>query len=186
MLSVEDDSDWTRKNENADLFDNSNFSCGEMAIDRLAQAIKGAKIGPLVTPLISSFVIKEDWKFRHAALFALGQVGEELKFEQIPFGDITNYVRDPHPRVRYAALHCLGQLASDFSPRVQQLHHKLLIPACLRPLGDEVHTFRLLVECLQHTIHVRPTRASRRTLQLLYLTLSTTALRISSCPMWTP
>lgn len=74
--------------------------CGETAIDRVAQAIKGKKLAPVVMPLINQFVAQEvqlahsgtmllgasvklvcinplvvillqDWKFRHTGLYGL-------------------------------------------------------------------------------------------------------------------
>jgi hypothetical protein len=139
MLEVDEDPEWVSQPEDPDLFDNSNFGCGEMALDRLAQAIRGKKLGPMVMPLISDFVSRTDWKFRHAGLYALGQVGEMLPFDSIPFADIARFLGDPNARVRYAALHCLGQLAGDFQPRLSNEYHGLLIPALTERLGETSH-----------------------------------------------
>lgn len=139
MLTVEDEPGWTQESESVDLFDNSNFGCGETAFDRLAQAVQGAKLAPVVTPLVARFVSHSDWKFRHTGLYALGQVGEVLHFDMLPMPDIVRFIGDAHPRVRYAALHCLGQLALDFNPQLSMAYHALVIPACIQPLGDAAH-----------------------------------------------
>lgn len=40
---------------------------------------------------------------------------------------IIAYATDPHPRVRYAVCHALGQLATDFAPHYEErFHHKIL------------------------------------------------------------
>lgn len=73
-------------------------------------------------------------------------VGEVLPFEQVPWEGILKFVLDVHPRVRYGALHCIGQLASDFHPEAQLKYHHLLIPACVGPLSDVANP-RIQVGC---------------------------------------
>lgn len=139
MLEVDDDAEWSQQEENDGMYDNSNFDCGEMSIDRLAQAVEGSKMTPIVFPLIAEFVQNKDWRFRHAGLRALSQVGEVIPFEQIPFRQVVQFLGDEHPRVRYAAINCIGQLASDFSPQLQKRLHDVVIPALLALLQDVAH-----------------------------------------------
>lgn len=35
---------------------------------------------------------------------------------------IATLVNDEHPRVRYALVHCIGQLCTDFEVRILQTH----------------------------------------------------------------
>lgn len=46
--------------------------------------------------------------------------------------------KDPHPRVRYAAIHCAAQLSTDFSPVLQSKYHSQVIPALLSAMDDKV------------------------------------------------
>ena len=47
-------------------------------------------------------------------------------------------LQDEHPRVRYAAIQCLAQISTDFSPTIQQNYHKTVIPALLSAMDDKV------------------------------------------------
>jgi hypothetical protein len=106
-----------------------------VSIDRIAVAI-GPKICPIILPILADFVNRPDWRFRHAGLRALSQAGESVPLKDLPLKQVCDFVKDAHPRVRYAACHCLGQLASDFAPNIQEKHHKMIIPALLVPLGE--------------------------------------------------
>ncbi len=68
-----------------------------------------------LTQLISS----PDWRARHVAFMAISCVGEgTYDVMNGSMGQVLQMVlalrEDPHPRVRYAVCHCLGQLATDF------------------------------------------------------------------------
>lgn len=137
MLQVEDDGDWHLQKNDDESYDESNFQCGEMSLDRLAQAVEGACIVPIVFPLICQFVANDgDWKFRHTGLKALAQVGEVMEFDQLPINETINFCGDAHPRVRHAAIHCIGQLSSDFGPRLQESYHPTVVPALLKALEE--------------------------------------------------
>ena len=138
MLDVEEDPLWGQKEDSNDFYDNSNFDCGEMTLDRLALVVKGQKLWPVLKPILDQFVSdKTNWKMRHAGLFALAQTLGELAFEKIPVTDVCNILlTDPHPRVRYAAVQCLGQLPVDFEAITQTKHHKTMYPALMEALKD--------------------------------------------------
>lgn len=44
--------------------------------------------------------------------------------------------QDAHPRVRFAAVHCLGRLAEDFKGKFQPKHHAQVVPALVSLLGN--------------------------------------------------
>ena len=44
-----------------------------------------------------------------------------------------------HPRVRYAACNCFGQMATDFAPTFQKKFHTKVIPGLLMILDDEAN-----------------------------------------------
>ena len=44
-----------------------------------------------------------------------------------------------HPRVRYAACNCIGQMATDFAPTFQKKFHTKVIPGLLMILDDEAN-----------------------------------------------
>jgi hypothetical protein len=96
----------------------------------------GPKICSIIMPILSDFVSRTDWRFRHAGLRALSQAGEAVPLKDLPLKQICGFLTDANPRVRYAACHCIGQLAHDFAPQIQQKHHGLILPALLTPLGE--------------------------------------------------
>lgn len=44
--------------------------------------------------------------------------------------------QDAHPRVRFAAVHCLGRLAEDFKGKFQPKHHAQVVPALVSLLRN--------------------------------------------------
>ena len=60
----------------------------------------------------------------------------ESYLDQIIDG-VVGFLRDPHPRVRYAACNCIGQMATDFAPTFQKKFHSKVIPGLIMILDDE-------------------------------------------------
>ena len=52
---------------------------------------------------------------------------------------IVGFLKDPHPRVRYAACNCIGQMATDFAPTFQKKYHTKVIPGLLMILDDDMN-----------------------------------------------
>jgi importin-5 len=126
-------------------------------IDRMIAAMEDDKTIEVVSIVISDLVRNDDWRCRHAALMALSQVGEyiedlnQLK-EIVIF--ILNYAYDSHPKVRYAFLHAIGQIADDMHPDFQERFHEQVIPLLLKTLNDSVprvvaHAFAALTNFLE-------------------------------------
>lgn len=71
---------------------------------------------------------------RHAGLMALSTIGEgckkvmEAKIVEI-VDSIVEFLRDPHPRVRYAACNALGQMSTDFAPVIEKKCHAKVVPS---------------------------------------------------------
>jgi hypothetical protein len=64
---------------------------------------------------VAQFSKEADWRYRHAALHALAQVAESMQYKDIPMREVFAFARaDPHVRVRFAAVHCIGLIAIDF------------------------------------------------------------------------
>lgn len=104
-----------------------NYTLGVLA--RVSQAIRGRVFLPPLYALIDRSMHNADWRYRHAVMYTLCQVGEivtdETQRRQIAHYVITSF-QDAHPRVRYASVRCLGQLATDFQPFLQ---HELSVSA---------------------------------------------------------
>ena len=66
------------------------------------------------------------------------------------------FIRDPHSRVRYAAINVLGQCASDFAPTFQIDYHSVVVPALLERLDDpsprvQAHSAAGLINFCEHS-----------------------------------
>ena len=137
MLDVEEDPQWGQKEETNDFFDNSNFDFGEDNIDRIALAIKGAKLWPILKPILEQHLAnKSDWRARHAGLCALSQACSVLQFSELPVKEVSHFILDEHPRVRFQAVQCLGQFPMDHSEVTQVKKHKIIFPALMKAIED--------------------------------------------------
>lgn len=71
-----------------------------------------------------------DWKQRHAALYTITCMAEgSLALMRLELQNILSLIQphfmDPHPRVRYAAAHCIGQLCTDFAVSFSSFFHSI-------------------------------------------------------------
>jgi hypothetical protein len=49
---------------------------------------------------------------------------------------MVRFVLDEHPRVRWAAIHAIGQTCTDLGPNLQEEQHQQLLPALLKVMED--------------------------------------------------
>ena len=97
-------------------------------MDRLACALGGKTMLPHILTNVNSMLSHADWKYRYAGLMTLSSTAEgahkqmESYLDQMVDG-IIGFLKDPHPRVRYAACNCIGQMATDFAPTFQKKFH---------------------------------------------------------------
>ncbi len=123
--------------------DNINF--GKRAIDRVLSCAKDREEGlglTLIGPvLMECFANESDWRYKHAGLLAASNVGEYVQDPKslatlIPI--VVQHVLHPQPRVRYAALHCLGQVSEDCDEEFRDMYHDKIMPALMAELDDPV------------------------------------------------
>ncbi|GKD11916.1 importin subunit beta-3-like protein isoform X1, partial [Tanacetum coccineum] len=82
-----------------------------------------------------------EWQKHHAALIALAQIAEGCSkvmiknLEQV-VSMVLNSFQDPHPRVRWAAINAIGQLATDLGPDLQVQFHQRVLPALAGAMDD--------------------------------------------------
>uniref|UniRef100_M4B1E7 IPO4/5-like TPR repeats domain-containing protein n=1 Tax=Hyaloperonospora arabidopsidis (strain Emoy2) TaxID=559515 RepID=M4B1E7_HYAAE len=125
MCEVEEDDMWMQNFDDPETFaeandeDNSIGDAGAAAIDRLSTSLGGNAVLPVAIPVIKAFVGDADWRKRRAGLYAICLLGEGAKSLMTRELDnvvamVLPYLNDQHPRVQYAALHSIGQLAEDF------------------------------------------------------------------------
>ena len=111
-------------------------------IDRFARALGAERILDDVFANVRAYVGQGDsWKHRYAAIMTLSQCAETVEKEEHVdqiVGLLVSFLQDAHPRVRYAALHAIGQTSADHSPYLQEQHCELVMPALLTLMDDQV------------------------------------------------
>ena len=124
MIDIDEDidNDWMRPREgfSGEEEDEDNVAFGKQAVDRLVAGVGDEKMLPLIGVLVQNTIANEtDWRYKHAGIMAFSQVGEyvdEVAKIQTMVPVIVQHiqqVQQHNPKIRYAALHCIGQLADD-------------------------------------------------------------------------
>ncbi|GAV83604.1 HEAT domain-containing protein/DUF577 domain-containing protein/HEAT_2 domain-containing protein [Cephalotus follicularis] len=142
LLDVEDDPAWhSAETEDEDAGESSNYSVGQECLDRLAISLGGNTIVPVASEQLPTYLSAPEWQKHHAALIALAQIAEGCakvmikNLEQV-VSMVLNSFRDPHPRVRWAAINAIGQLSTDLGPDLQNHYHQQVLPALAAAMDD--------------------------------------------------
>jgi len=139
MLEFEDDAGWEQHADEDDE-DATNYDVGLENVDRLAKAFEADVACPVVFQLVGEY-LNQTWKHKVTALMTLSQVAETVE-EEDQVDQIINLLiqatQDPHMRVRYAALHAIGQTSTDHQPYVQEKHGDRLVQVLMGAMDDPV------------------------------------------------
>jgi importin-5 len=85
---------------------------GKTCVDRIVSSVGENIILPLLSTLVQNTLSNTvDWRYKNAGLMAFSQVGEYIDeiskiSPMIPV--VIQHLLHPNPKIRYAALHCLG------------------------------------------------------------------------------
>ena len=156
MTEIEDKQEWystdsvvsTEGGGEEEDDDYSNADAGQGAIDRIALALGGKTVLPAASQLVQQFLQQgDDWRYRHAAVMTINQIGEGCRKQmESQLGEVLNLVlgrfSDPHPRVRWAAINCVGQMSTDFGGVLQRKYHAMVVPALVSAMDDSCHRVR--------------------------------------------
>ncbi|KIJ25106.1 hypothetical protein M422DRAFT_193858 [Sphaerobolus stellatus SS14] len=113
----------------------------EQALDRLACALGGKVLLPHAFQFIPAMLKSHEWRIRHAGLMAVAVVGEGThKVMAKELAEVVALIlpmfSDPHPRVRWAACQCLGQLCTDLEEVMQERFHREIFSVLVPALED--------------------------------------------------
>lgn len=110
-----------------------NHVAGEQTMDRLANKLGGQAILPPTFNWLPRMMTSGAWRDRHAALMAISAISEGC--QELMEGELDKVLdlvvpalRDPHPRVRWAACNALGQMSTDFKGTMQTKYHQVVLP----------------------------------------------------------
>jgi len=115
---------------------------GMVQVDRLVSCVGEEIMLPLLSQLVQTTLANEtDWRYKNAGIMALSQVGEYIDDIQkiapmIPV--IVHHFAHQNPKIRFAALQCIGQIADDMTEEFQDNFHEQVLPAIISLLSDPV------------------------------------------------
>ncbi|GAB2211296.1 hypothetical protein Droror1_Dr00016589 [Drosera rotundifolia] len=142
LCDIEDKPAWHGAvTEDEDAGETGNYSVGQESLDRLAISLGGTTIVPVASEVLPAYFAATEWQKRHAAMICLAQIAEGCvkvmtkNLEQV-VSMVLNSFRDPHPRVRWAAINAIGQLSTDLGPDLQTQFHSSVLPALASAMDD--------------------------------------------------
>jgi hypothetical protein len=115
-------------------------TCRQMFL-KLFRSIKAEDFLPTFTQVIQEMLQQSDWRYPHAALFSISELGEYLTDENDLRAVVlllVKYVSHAHPRVRFAAINAIGQFADDLENEFVEKFHADILPALIAALDDPV------------------------------------------------
>eukprot|EP01105_Mastigella_eilhardi_P028367 TRINITY_DN929_c0_g1_i2.p1 TRINITY_DN929_c0_g1~~TRINITY_DN929_c0_g1_i2.p1 ORF type:complete len:924 (-),score=219.89 TRINITY_DN929_c0_g1_i2:36-2807(-) len=123
LARVQEEQLWfTVPNEGSEL---TISDVAEGTLDRVALAIGGKALVPVLFPFLPQLAQSTAWQQRYAAAAAIRACGEGCKFvlkshllELLNFVEVLTH--DAHYGVRCSALSCLTQMCADFRPKLQK------------------------------------------------------------------
>eukprot|EP01119_Soliformovum_irregulare_P006133 TRINITY_DN1791_c0_g1_i1.p1 TRINITY_DN1791_c0_g1~~TRINITY_DN1791_c0_g1_i1.p1 ORF type:complete len:1082 (-),score=281.10 TRINITY_DN1791_c0_g1_i1:40-3285(-) len=140
MVGIDDNHAWNT-GDDEDEVEITASDIGEESLDRLALALGGKILVPILFGLLPQLMRDQNWKHRHTALMAISIIGEGCNKQLAPglaeiIKQILPFFSDSHPRVRWAACNTAGQMASDFGPEFQQNFHSQILPVLVAVMDD--------------------------------------------------
>ena len=120
--------------------DNVNF--GKGCIDQLISAVGDEICLGILGEIVKETMANDsDWRYKNAGLMAFSQIGEYIdeisKIEpMIPV--VVQHLDHPNPKIRFASLHCIGQLSDDMTEEFQETFGKNVLPALIAKIHDPV------------------------------------------------
>ncbi|ORZ27705.1 importin subunit beta-3, partial [Lobosporangium transversale] len=141
----DDDQEWYATDDQNEDDEEENYVLGEHAMDRLARALGSKAMLPVCFQYIPQLLgNQQDWTARHAGLMAVSSIAEgcarimERELAKV-LHMVVPFLKDSHPRVRYAACHAIGQMATDFKGTMQKNHHALVLTNLIPVMDDAPH-----------------------------------------------
>ena len=110
-------------------------------IDRVVYKIGEKICMPIFSQILLDLVKMNNWRYRYSALMGLSQVGEYISDvqEMNHVVDFTlNFFKDENPKVRYAALHCIGQFSDDAKIIFQERYTEKVLPNLIKMFSDPI------------------------------------------------
>ena len=137
----EDASEWLASDDLDQEESDQNHVAGEQTMDRLANKLGGQTILAPTFNWLPRMMNSMAWRDRHAALMAISAISEGCRDLMIgELGQVLDLVipalQDAHPRVRWAGCNALGQMSTDFAPKMQSDYYDRILKAIVPVLNS--------------------------------------------------
>jgi len=110
-------------------------------INSIIEVLEEEQSLPVLSGLVLQMVKVDNWKYQYSALMALSQVGEYV--DDVAEIDpiikiILQFLESPYPKVRFAAIQCIGMIAYDMKGDFAARYYQDVIPILVNTLNDSV------------------------------------------------
>ena len=145
-IDTDIDNDWLNPKPGFKLKDEQEEDSVVFALECVNRIFHSAgeehTMGPIQILIENLLKNEDDWRFKNAGLHILSQIGEftsDLDMFNGPLlGSLIAHLNHENPKIRYAAIHCLGQLALDMKNEFTEKYHEHIIPPLFEKLNDPV------------------------------------------------
>eukprot|EP00330_Aristerostoma_sp_ATCC50986_P004361 CAMPEP_0114578116 /NCGR_PEP_ID=MMETSP0125-20121206/2700_1 /TAXON_ID=485358 ORGANISM="Aristerostoma sp., Strain ATCC 50986" /NCGR_SAMPLE_ID=MMETSP0125 /ASSEMBLY_ACC=CAM_ASM_000245 /LENGTH=232 /DNA_ID=CAMNT_0001767953 /DNA_START=862 /DNA_END=1560 /DNA_ORIENTATION=- len=129
------------------------------ALDRFLNALTESKALNYLTAASGPYFGRSStWQQNYVGLLSFSQVGEYVE-SPLPLNDATQFaitsLQNENPKVRYAALHYIGQVADNLNPSFSETHGSVILPKLIGMFNDSVprvqsHVFACLTNFVEY------------------------------------
>ncbi|KAG6117121.1 hypothetical protein E4U13_001349 [Claviceps humidiphila] len=137
----DDASEWLASDDLDQDESDQNHVAGEQTMDRLANKLGGQTILAPTFNWLPRMMTSMAWRDRHAALMAISAISEGCS--ELMIGELSQVLdlvipalHDTHPRVRWAGCNALGQMSTDFAPKMQTDFYDRVLKAIIPVLNS--------------------------------------------------
>lgn len=148
--NINDIEAWTELSDDNDHDREELFYAAREGLEILATDL-GVKFLDMVNPFITKMFSSSEWTEVHGAFISIGWLCEIFKKQfKSELTNLLNYIslglEHSHPRVRYAALNCLGMLATANKPYIQTNYNSNILPALAKLIASDKENLRVRTE----------------------------------------
>ena len=114
--------------EEIDIIEEENVQFSQGLVERLVESLGLNETQSLLTELINNLINQNDWVFKYIGLFSFSSLSSydeiDLSTIEIAFPVIFDLTKFEHPKVKFAAIHCINKLCDNFNPHFQKKYIK--------------------------------------------------------------
>ena len=118
--------------EEIDIIEEENVQFSQGLVERLVESLGLNETQSLLTELINNLINQNDWVFKYIGLFSFSSLSSydeiDLSTIEIAFPVIFDLTKFEHPKVKFAAIHCINKLCDNFNPHFQKKYINQIFP----------------------------------------------------------